>query len=384
MYEQFEKLFALLSQTEKLFRDGTLPRQRCRKLPDDSTQGGDLSCHVIPGHPDSPTASTLSNNLSLQVMEAKKDCLRGNTDKRLRRLIIEASKAALHLLRMPRDAAAETILKGIETLADAKEMLAWSWEKPCSILHEPRVAEPRMQISDGKVFLDNKRTLWSLQHSDGTAAVAVAPCSNSPPQTVADISQRCEARRRSLCDPESSTDEFSRESAALFGIPDLIELWAAMRRLGGIVPHTPECLAWDEVTLRERKVALLRGNPLRPPIYQEVLKALDDVVAWCAQAGKRVILYLGDCRYRVGEEEPITVTLREDTVLQAFLACSPLSKSQLATQSGYDGETAVTILRALKGTDRRPAKYKGLLSESIRFPRKRGAGGYHVQIRRAD
>jgi hypothetical protein len=206
----------------------------------------------------------------------------------------------------------------------------------------------------------------------------------APPQTVADISQRCEALRRSLCDPKSSTDEFSRESGSLDAIPDLIELWAAMRRHGGAVPQVPDFLAWDEDTLRARRVALLFGNPLSPPIYQGVLKALDEVAAWCVQAGKSGILYLGDCRYRVGEEEPIAVTEREDTVLQAFLACSPLGKSQLAAQSGYDGETAVTILRALKGTRKRPAKYNGLLSESIRFPGRRGAGGYHVQIRRAD
>jgi hypothetical protein len=92
------------------------------------------------------------------------------------------------------------------------------------------------------------------------------------------------------------------------------------------------------------------------------------------------IIALGDSTYRVNEGEPIKVTEREDLLLRSFLAKSPLTKTELEKATGIAGEDAVTVLRSLKGTEKRPAKYKGAFAASIRMPGARGRGGYHVSI----
>jgi hypothetical protein len=94
------------------------------------------------------------------------------------------------------------------------------------------------------------------------------------------------------------------------------------------------------------------------------------------------ILSLGRRRYAVGNADPVMVTVREDFVLSAFLRRTPLSKDELGNLSTCGPEAAVTILRSLKGTARRPAKYGGLFAPCITMPGKPQAGGYHVRILR--
>jgi hypothetical protein len=121
------------------------------------------------------------------------------------------------------------------------------------------------------------------------------------------------------------------------------------------------------------------------------LDALDEAVRHCrpvlggdpAQAGV-VIVSLGGHRYRVAGGPTVLVTHREDTVLEAFIGRENLDKPTLATLSGYDGEMATAVLRSLRGTRRRPAKYGGMFSAAITTPGRRGAGSYRVCIVRSD
>jgi hypothetical protein len=104
-----------------------------------------------------------------------------------------------------------------------------------------------------------------------------------------------------------------------------------------------------------------------------------------AEGGPPPIVSLGGGRYRVGRFDPIKVTQREDWVLTAFVRKSPLTKGELADLiAEIEPEDAVGVLRSLKGTKKRVAKYNGLFANAIRLPGKRGAGGYHVNVRRAD
>src|SRR5262249_8839191 len=92
------------------------------------------------------------------------------------------------------------------------------------------------------------------------------------------------------------------------------------------------------------------------------------------------IIALGDRCYRVGQSEPLRVEDREDAVLQGFLRSPAMSKPKLASVIGYEAETVIAILRALKGTPRRPAKYSGVFAAAITLPGGRGKGGYRVKI----
>lgn len=94
------------------------------------------------------------------------------------------------------------------------------------------------------------------------------------------------------------------------------------------------------------------------------------------------IFYHGGQSYAVDGREAKRVTDREHNVLQTFLRRSPLEKSELDS-SGYDPDTVLTILRSLKGTKRRPAKYDAMFADCITFPGARSRGGYRVRIRKA-
>jgi hypothetical protein len=87
------------------------------------------------------------------------------------------------------------------------------------------------------------------------------------------------------------------------------------------------------------------------------------------------IIAMGRRQYRVGEHSPITVSQREDTILQAFLKPAPLATMDYRTlcdRSGY--EDAHRILKGLK------TKYKGVFAPAIILPGGKGKGGYAVNI----
>jgi hypothetical protein len=93
------------------------------------------------------------------------------------------------------------------------------------------------------------------------------------------------------------------------------------------------------------------------------------------------ITSLGHKRYSVPGHTPVKVGPRENEVLQAFLlGRTPLSKKELGNYSGLDEASAVTVLRSLKGTQKRKPKYHGMFSPYISMPGKAFAGGYHVSI----
>jgi hypothetical protein len=95
------------------------------------------------------------------------------------------------------------------------------------------------------------------------------------------------------------------------------------------------------------------------------------------------IVSLGSLAYRIGDHPPVTVSDREDTLLQAFLDSPTMNKPQLAERTGLGAEVAVGLLRGLRGTGKRKAKYEGIFAPAIRMPGGKGQGGYHVNIRHA-
>lgn len=84
------------------------------------------------------------------------------------------------------------------------------------------------------------------------------------------------------------------------------------------------------------------------------------------------IVYIGNTSYRVGDQNPISVTDSEHAVLQEFLKGESLSSRQLIDNSGND--RATRILAALT------TKYDGAFFAAIDLPGKRGNGGYFVRI----
>jgi hypothetical protein len=88
------------------------------------------------------------------------------------------------------------------------------------------------------------------------------------------------------------------------------------------------------------------------------------------------IVSLGDLCYQVGEHDPVTVSENEDNVLQAFLAAASMNAEQLVQEAGFD--RAPRVLGNLR------TRYGGILRPAIRCPGRKGGGGYHVRIRRAD
>jgi hypothetical protein len=91
-----------------------------------------------------------------------------------------------------------------------------------------------------------------------------------------------------------------------------------------------------------------------------------------------VILALGNRQYRIGTTPPLTVSEREDTVLQAFLRPTPLAamdSPMLAQRCGYaDGRAILARLRE---------KYNGVLANAIELPGGKSKGGYRVRITNA-
>jgi hypothetical protein len=91
------------------------------------------------------------------------------------------------------------------------------------------------------------------------------------------------------------------------------------------------------------------------------------------------IVRVGELRYQIGTHPPVTVTVREDEILQAFIEHPSMSKRQVGATSGLDPDTAVGVLRALTT----PAKYDGWFAPAIHLPGGKGRGGYRVSIRPA-
>jgi hypothetical protein len=107
-----------------------------------------------------------------------------------------------------------------------------------------------------------------------------------------------------------------------------------------------------------------------------VREALDDLAGQMTLAGAPadVIVWLGGREYRAGGGPPRVVTDREDTVLQTFRKYPALSLSELASRSGYDAATALSVLRRLR------KKYDGNFADAIHFPGRPRTGGYHVKV----
>jgi hypothetical protein len=83
------------------------------------------------------------------------------------------------------------------------------------------------------------------------------------------------------------------------------------------------------------------------------------------------IISMGDKVYKIGESAPVAVTDAEDAVLQAFVQTEAMDERTLARRAGNDG---ARVLRGLR------QKYDGAFASAIHCPKKKGAGGYRVQI----
>ncbi|MFL5329880.1 MAG: hypothetical protein ACJ8C4_13305 [Gemmataceae bacterium] len=94
-----------------------------------------------------------------------------------------------------------------------------------------------------------------------------------------------------------------------------------------------------------------------------------------AELNDNVIVAHGNRSYSINRQSSMTLTDREDTVLQAFLAQPSMDKPSLEQKSGYfDGP------RVLK---RLMIKYGGMFAPAILLPVRRSQGGYRVSIRSA-
>jgi hypothetical protein len=107
----------------------------------------------------------------------------------------------------------------------------------------------------------------------------------------------------------------------------------------------------------------------------KAMRLLNELVNWLERkrTGTVEIVLLGepgDGKYRVGSNLPVTVTDREDCVLQAFLKSPTLDQAGLIKESGI-GKEAPRVLKSLT------TRYGGIFKPAVRLPGgKRGAGGY--------
>jgi hypothetical protein len=84
------------------------------------------------------------------------------------------------------------------------------------------------------------------------------------------------------------------------------------------------------------------------------------------------IIDLGNRIYSIGGREK-QVTQREDDVLQAFTDAPALSQKDLIASAGFD--RAPRVLQKLR------ERYDGMFAPAITLPRRKGAGGYVVNVR---
>jgi hypothetical protein len=88
------------------------------------------------------------------------------------------------------------------------------------------------------------------------------------------------------------------------------------------------------------------------------------------------IISLGKRQYQIGNAPPVTVEDNDDTVLQVFLEQATMHGPTLIAKAGFD--RAPRVLNALK-----TKKYGGIFAPAIRCPKKKGTGGYFVNIIKA-
>jgi hypothetical protein len=128
--------------------------------------------------------------------------------------------------------------------------------------------------------------------------------------------------------------------------------------------------------------------PERPGRPEELGRAVAALRDWATNVAEApgfeaggpeptTIVSLGDRRYRVGTRRPVTLEENEDNVLQALLDATghALDKTELQNAAGFND--APRVLGRLR------RKYDGIFGPAIRCPKKRGQGGYHVDIRDA-
>jgi hypothetical protein len=161
--------------------------------------------------------------------------------------------------------------------------------------------------------------------------------------------------------------------------PDVANL---ARQLG----LSPDDLRLPRMVQERRNAPAYSDKPLWPlSPYPDILWTIKQLSATVPADAKgtqitSAIIALGEQRYCVAGHDPVKVNEREDVLFQSFLRKTPLSKPELADATGMQGEDAVTVLRSLKGTNRRSPKYNGIFAPAIRLPGRRGAGSYHVSI----
>jgi hypothetical protein len=100
--------------------------------------------------------------------------------------------------------------------------------------------------------------------------------------TPSELRETCQELRRLLAPDNGDRD------TTTFRAPDLIrELWTAMRRMGGEVPPSPDLLLRFNSRGDQAKLfaALLKGQLHTVLHPEEVLRAVDDVAAWCVRRG---------------------------------------------------------------------------------------------------
>jgi hypothetical protein len=166
-----------------------------------------------------------------------------------------------------------------------------------------------------------------------------------PLTTVDEIRRECEGLRTRLCElPQPSPeDAYVLDFEAARTIPEVKAVWAAMRRLGGPVPEAPGFLRWGKDQLRGLKVEALRENAL-PGLAEDVLRALDGVIAWCAAthaAAPTREVAAEEISTPATEEPPATATASEDALHWPVL----ISSTDLAKRLGLTSNPVEVFLR---------------------------------------
>jgi hypothetical protein len=142
--------------------------------------------------------------------------------------------------------------------------------------------------------------------------------------------------------------------------------------VGDMRPDLGKCL-------RELAILLVRLEKEPKPGYkQKAIELCEDFLKMLGVSveempePKAVIRSMGNRCYRIGEEQPVLLTETEDTVLQAFLKSPALEKRDLIRESGYNDAPRILAHIREKHKSFRPA---------ISLPKRKGKGGYRVNIR---
>jgi hypothetical protein len=145
-----------------------------------------------------------------------------------------------------------------------------------------------------------------------------------------------------------------------------------------------------ELSARVTEVLRSMHEPARTPEGEFVLFSRGRVLAWelgqlaididaesqNADTTRPVIWFLEELAYQVGVSEPLVVSDREDTLLQAFIDHPVMNEQQLRDKSGFD--EAAKMLRTLC------KKYDGYFAPAIRLPGSKCGGGYYAKVQPAD